>query len=384
MTTSEMEKLIENYFDDMEQPETTGEKYPAMGTIPKGHGFQVAAFSEKEVVDDDLWLTRVKPWEAEVESRAYRAKHVPLALANYIIGDRFDILSRIEGTPLKGGYAGRDNMMNYLDWGDIVLIAKHGRWEEAVSILEQETRRAIKYGFTEFEVRDVKARLLAYYEALVLNKDSRESTGLSWDLLDTLNGLSVFATPETDLEVMQESLQQTSLDDINKAFRDYWGTKDLTLFLTTKEELNESTEETLKELYLESQKVKVDPPEQREQIVWAYTDFGPAGTVVSDTTIEDLKIRQLTLSNNIRVNMKYTDFDAGYVDVVARFGTGKLEQPPRPWFDKFTEHVMDYGGLGKHSWEEIDKIFADNSVWVSSQHGSHVYELLDDLTMFFL
>uniref|UniRef100_A0A7S0FNT2 Peptidase M16 N-terminal domain-containing protein n=1 Tax=Minutocellus polymorphus TaxID=265543 RepID=A0A7S0FNT2_9STRA len=364
MMTFEMQKLIKDSFDDMEQPEVVGEKYPEMGTIPKGHGFQVKAFSEKEVVDDDLWLTAIKPWEVEVDSKAYRAKHLPLILANFIIGDRFDVLSRMEGTPIKSGYAGRDNMFNYLDWGDIVLIAKHGRWEEAVSILEQETRRAVEHGFTKFEMRDVKARILSFYEDMVLMKDSRESSALSWDLIDTINSLFVFATPETDLQVLEEGLAQISLDDINKEFQDYWSTKDLTLFLTTKEEVDEDTEEALKRLYLESQEVKVDPPKEREQIVWAYTDFGPSGTVVSDTMIEDLDIRQLTLSNNIRVNMKYTDFDAGYVHLVARFGTGKLEQPPRPWFDKFTEFVMDYGGLGEHSYDDVDKVFADNSVWV--------------------
>ena len=364
MMTFEMQKLVQDYFGDMEQPEAVGEKYPEMGSIPKGHGFRVSAMSEKEVVDDDLWLTTIKPWEVKVESRAFRTEHLPLALANFIMGDRFDILSRMEGTPIKGGYAGRDNFMHYLDWGDIVLVAKHGRWEEAVSILEQETRRAVEHGFTKFEERNVKARILSYYEDMVLMKDSRESSSLSWDLINTINGLGVFATPETDLEVLQESLQEITLDVMNREFRDYWSTKDLTLFLTTKEEVNEEMEVTLKQLYLDSQKVKVGPPPEREQVVWGYTDFGSAGTVVRDTMIEDLQIRQLTLSNNIRVNMKYTDFDSEYLYVVARFGTGKLEMPPRPWFDQFAEYVMDYGGLGKHSYEEVDKIFADNSVWV--------------------
>ena len=364
MMTFEMQKLVQDYFGDMEQPAVVGEKYPDMGTIPKGHGFRVSAMSEKEVVDDDLWLTTIKPWEVKVDSRAYRTEHLSLALANFIMGDRFDVLSRVEGTPIKGGYAGRDNFMHYLDWGDIVLVAKHGRWEEAVSILEQETRRAVEHGFTKFELRDVKARILSYYEDMVLMKDSRESSSLSWDLINTINGLGVFATPETDLEVLQESLEKITLDVMNKEFRDYWSTKDLTLFLTTKEEVNEEMEAKLKQLYLDSQKVKVEPPAEREQIVWGYTNFGPSGTVVSDTMIEDLQIRQMTLSNNIRVNMKYTDFDSEYLYVVACFGTGKLEMPPRPWFDQFTEYVMDYGGLGKHSYEEVDKIFADNSVWV--------------------
>jgi len=365
MMAFDMQNLVQDYFGDMERPEVVGQKYPPMGTIPKGHGFRVAAMSEGEVVDDDLWLTHIKPWKIEVDSIAYRTKHLPLILANYMIGDRFDTLSRQEGTPIKYGYAGRDNFVHYLDWGDIVVVAKHGRWEEAVSILEQETRRAVEYGFTKFELRDVKARIVSYYEDRVLAQDSRESSSLSWRLTNTINGLGIFATPETDLDVLMEILETSiNLDVINKTFRDYWSTKDLTLFLTTKEEVNEETEAKLKNLYLESQKVKIDPPEEREQIMWGYTDFGPSGTVVSDAMIDDLQIRQLTLSNAIRVNMKYTDFDAGYLYVVARFGTGRLEQPPRPWFDTFTEYVMDYGGLGKHSYDEVDKIFADNSVWV--------------------
>ena len=56
MMTFEMQKLVQDYFADMKQPEAVGEKYPDMGTIPKGTGIRVSAMSEKEVVDDDLWL----------------------------------------------------------------------------------------------------------------------------------------------------------------------------------------------------------------------------------------------------------------------------------------------------------------------------------------
>lgn len=234
-----------------------------------------------------------------------------------------------------------------------------------VHFVEQEVRRAKKHGFTKAELNEIKDRYTYYHESAVKIAETRESSDLTWDLIDTIKGREhrVFSTPEKDLDIIEKALDAATLETVHRAFKEYWDTEDLALFLTAKDVHPEFTADSLEKLHMESKQVEVAAPEEGAAVEFGYTDFGPPGSIVSDTMVEDLDIRQVVLSNNIRVNLKQTDFDKSYVAIAVRFGTGKLEQPHEPWLDGFAETVMDYGGLGKHSIDEIDTIFADNSVW---------------------
>jgi zinc protease len=65
----------------------------------------------------------------------------------------------------------------------VTVYPKTGLWPEAVAIMEQEIRRAIEYGFTEFEVEKAKADTLVAFEKSVLDKDSCQSGYLADTLL---------------------------------------------------------------------------------------------------------------------------------------------------------------------------------------------------------
>jgi zinc protease len=106
--------------------------------------------------------------------------------------------------------------------------------------------------------------------------------------------------------------------------------------------------------------------------------FGPSpGTIVSDIVQEDLEIRQLVLSNNIRINLKRTDFEEGNILLAARFGKGTLSLPPKAaGLDRFTEYMINKGGLGLHSQSDLDRLFGRRSVDLnlSIKAGSFVFE----------
>src|SRR5690606_33614157 len=90
---------------------------------------------------------------------------------------------------------------------------------------------------------------------------------------------------------------------------------------------DEVTNEMALSVYNSSQKNEVAPPEDTELTDFAYQNFGEPGQVVDSTTIEDLEIKQLQFSNNVRVNLKRTDFEANVVRVLMRFGAGDLVMP---------------------------------------------------------
>jgi len=349
--------------------------------VPAGTGFQTAVFTDSELGTDELALITVRPYERKPDTVAARLASLPLTLAHSILGQRFQMIANDEETPIQYGYASRSTWFNDIDFGVIALVPLEGLWQESVALLEQEFRRARLYGFAQSELSEVQASILNSYEYLVESASTRESPGLADELTATVNGHSVFTSPEEDLRIIQNGLAEMTPDLLHEAFMSFWNTTDLNLILSTKEDAPENTTDVLALLYAESMAVNVTPPMNASNLPFAYTYFGPPGSIVSNVTQEDLQIHQLVLSNNVRVNFKQTDFEDSSVYLVATFGTGKLGQPMnKTGLDSFAGAVMNNGGLGNHSNEELSSILAGQSVGVGFSLRDNAFAFVGSTT----
>ena len=326
------EDRIVEAFASMKNPEKAGAE-PKMGKVPTDFGFQAAIFSDKEVKSDELALGFVQPYKTKLDNEANRIERMPLSVANSIIGRRFDILSKKEGSPISSGSAGRFEWFNAIEFGSIDVTPGEGKWKEAVGVMEQELRRAIEHGFAEAELDEIKAHILNGAEQSVKQAETRQSASIAMGLISSINAGRVFTHPSESLRITKKGLKTLTLEKCHEALKSFWKDRDLTITLTTKV-APEDGEKVLTTLYKESQAAKVDPPEKKEALTFAYTNFGEAGTVSSRRQIEDLDIVQLTLSNHIRVNLKRTDFEKNSISMHARFGNGKLTQPRKPSLDE--------------------------------------------------
>jgi zinc protease len=354
-------KRIIETFSSMKNPDQPGTA-PEMGTIPKGFKFQAAVFSDKEVKSDDLALGFVQAYKTTPDRVSSRIKRYPLRVANSIIGRRFDILAKKEGSPISSGSAGRFEWFNAIEFGSIDVTAVEGQWEAAVPVMEQELRRALQYGFTSTELDETKAEIINQAEQAVQRADTRQSSSLAMGLVNSINSNRVFTSPAESLRITKMAVEALTLEKCHEALKSFWKDRDLTITLTSRTAPENGTS-TLAALYRKSQEVKVDPPEKKEDVTFAYTNFGEAGTVTSRREIEDLGITQLILSNNIRINLKRTDFQKNSISVHARFGNGKLTQPAdKPSLDMFSTVLLNAGGLGKHSADDLKRITAGRNV----------------------
>ena len=160
-------------------------------------------------------------------------------------------------------------------------------------------------------------------------------------------------------------MESLTPEKCHEALRDFWKNRDLTITLTSKSAPDDGAS-ILTALYEKSRSVKVDPPEKKAEVSFAYTDFGEAGTVTSQREIKDLGITQLILSNNTRINLKTTDFQKNSISLHGRLGNGKLTQPvDKPSLDMFSTVLLNAGGLGKHSADDLKRITAGRNVAAS-------------------
>ena len=370
----EMEKRVRETFISLQNPAEPGET-PKKDSPPTGHGLRSAVFTDEEVPAASLSLYSLRSYQEKPDTSANRTARYPLAIANNIINRRFEVLAKEEGSSILAGNAGRSVLFNQIEQGGIAVTPVEGKWKEALPILEQELRRAVKFGFTSDELSEAKARIINSAEEAVKRKNTRRSSGISMSFIGSIGPKKVFTTPEANLALVQEALSNITVDDCKKAFNEFWETEDLSLVLTSRE-APEGSDLEVKKIFLESQKTEVVAPSEEKLAPFAYTDFGDPGTVTKETKIEDFDATQLTLSNNIRVNYKKTDFQKNSISISARFGSGQLVQPDgSAGLNRFASAILEAGGLGKHSADELQRIFAGRNVGIGFQVGEADFTL---------
>ncbi len=370
----EMERRIRETFISMQNPENPGQN-PPKDIPPSGFGLRSEVFTDKELPSTDITLYSLRPYTPKPDTSTNRTNQYPLAIANGILSRRFGILAKEEGSPILSGSASRSAYFNMIEQGGIEVTPAEGKWKEAVPVLEQELRKAVEFGFTEEELKEVKANLINSAEEAVKRKDTRRSNGIAMQFIGAIGEKNVFTTPETDLELVKSALGKITAEDCQKTFNEFWDTKDLSLVLTTPEAPDSAAEE-LKKIFLKSRETEVAAPTEETLAPFVYTDFGKPGTIVQEKEIEDLGATQLILSNNVRVNYKQTDFQKNSISINASFGSGQLTQPDEtPGLDRFASAIFEAGGLGKHSADDLQRILAGKNVSIGFGVGDGSFAL---------
>ena len=375
----DVQSRIKSAFASMVNPPAPG-KNPDLGTIKPLEGIETAIFADKEVSSTDVSLVVVKPYTQKSDTAAKRAEDLTLQIAHSIMSRRFERLSKIAGSAVASGTASNSVLFNHCAIGSIDITAADDRWQEVVPILEQQFRAAVTYGFSEAELAEAKANLLNAYEQEVKQKASRKSENIATALAKSINDQSVFSDPATDLTLAQKALDGIDPGACHQAFLKFWDASGHHLILTTKEP-SENAKQDLAALFEDSRDKQVEAPAQRTTQPFGYTDFGTAGTIASTKEVKDLGITQLVLSNQVRINLKQTDFEKGVIRLVARIGSGKLTQPKgMPMLDTFATSIFEGGGLGKHSNDELQQILAGKNVGSTLVIGDDAFTLVGKTT----
>jgi len=363
-----MEAAIEKEFADMEQGASVEE--PFIGELDESQKLQVKLHSEKEATDLTVDIVKVRNFEKQKDTQALKKLRIMRWLAGAIVSKRLDILKNKEDAPFSSGDISFFNGFDIFEAADIQLITKPENWQRALQIAEEEIRRALKYGFTQSEVEEVKAKMLSAYEQSALEASTRKSRALASELLNDTHRDKVFTTPAFDYEFAKKLMPEITPELLWETFKDMWSRGKERIFITGNLELEDPEKEIL-DVYNASKKEKLEAPVEKKKPIFAYENFGVPGTVMKEFHDAELDVYQYVLSNNVRLNLKSIPYQANQIAVTVSFGRGALEakksQAALPFM---TDRVFMAGGLKKHSLEDIDSIFAGKAFSLNFSVGA--------------
>ncbi len=351
---------------------------PDLGRIPAAPGLHVKFFPEPEAARVTVALHTVTPFGGEPDTAANRLKYLPRDLAFQMLNRRLSILAKKEGAPFTNGYADADESYRFYRDVAMVLNCRPESWRGALDTAEQELRRAREFGFQPAELREATAEYLNRLEQSAASASTRRSNRLAGQLVSCLLNDSVFTTPAADLALYRPALEKVTVDDCLQALRTAWDTQQRYLFVTGNLDLSKETpspEQAITSAYEASHAVALQPPPKLAEAAFAYTDFGPAGKVVHDEEVADLGVRLIQFANGVRLNLKRTDFEANTIRVHIRLGTGRLTEPAarEPGLAMLANLTFIAGGLGKHSIDDLQRLFAGKTVGLNFNVGDDAF-----------
>ncbi|MFW6414451.1 MAG: M16 family metallopeptidase, partial [Verrucomicrobiota bacterium] len=380
----ELEELIQKHFASLEPPEEPVQS-PELEKLTT-EGVRAGFKSEGEAAQTTVSIETVKSLDNIGDNRESRKNQLYREVANQIISERLEEKAKEEDAPFDSGIAYCFDWLDFVRWGCLRLATESEDWQAALKTAEQSLRRALEHGFHDSELDVAKAKILSNYRQAAREAATRKSGTIADNIVRSLVGNDVFTTPEYDLEFVQQALEELTVEEVHGKLKEIWGDDDnRNIFISGDVEFDREDEEQVKQdilaVYKESRAEEVTPLEDKGGGEFEYNDFGEKGEVMSEQTVEGLDVELLDLANNVKLNLKKTDFEDNQIRIVIRFGSGKLVLPEdKPGLALLAENVFIGGGLGLHSNDELERILAGKNVNVSFSVGEDAFVLSGNTT----
>lgn len=354
------EKWIRNHFVSM--PKAENPEHPALGTITNT-GRSVRVLPVKEQANVNIAVTTVKQYEERPDSLEKRIEDMPLQIACAMVNQRLSRIAQQADSPFNSAGVGCEIIFNTADTFSISVSAAPDKWQAALSLAEQELRKAIQYGFEPHEYTEVLSAIAASLTHGVETWESVPADKMASYLVSAVGNKEVHTSPLEDLRIFQMAVMliQQNPDCCRAALEKAYDPTNskLTATGTIPADL---TEESLEATFEESNKVAVEKPELRATKPFAYDNIGEPGKIVKMEHIEDIDVTTITLSNGVRVNLKRTDYRKGAITVSAAVDGGSLKLPLIPGLNMVAGSVVSLSGLEAHDLDELKRIMMGHNV----------------------
>ncbi len=235
-------------------------------------------------------------------------------------------------------------------------------WMRALVTLEHELRRALLHGFTDSELALSTRTGVASYRYQAERAATRQSEELTGEMLADLMAGRVTQAPAAKLALVEPILNSLSPQECLDAFRALWPDDRRIILINGRLTLHDPAKE-IGEIYESSLRFPLPGNDETPRDQFAYTAFGPPGTIAERTQVADLDVHLVRFANGVRLNLKHTDFAASTVVLRLRIGGGLSSEPPdKPGLGLLAGACFMESALGRHDSAAVNRIVRGSSV----------------------
>lgn len=313
-------------------------------------------------LSERITASRSAPWRDEPDSVAQRRENMLRQVAYGIVNRRLLSQTRQADPPFRGAGLGTSDTFEAARATNLVVDTVDGKWPRGLEAAVVEYRRAIADGFTAAEVAEQVANIRTSARNLAASAETRSNDALFGAVLALLRDDVTPVTPESSLARLEAFIPEITPEAVHAAFKRDLVELDQPLLRFQGRRDPEGGAKAIRAAWDKAMRAPLGERAAATSGGFAYTDFGTPGTVAADSVEPKLGIRMLRFANGVRLNLKRTDLDKGRLLVQLSLDGGeRLDTKDNPLATEMTS-VFTSGGLGKHSYDELQSLLAGRSV----------------------
>ena len=349
----------------------TGDQSPA-GPVDYGDAGRTAVYLDPALTET-ITILRHAPFIERADTVEQRRVNVLRTIADNIVSRRLQRLLRSDDPPFRSASFGTNDFFEVARTSQITVATVEGEWQRGLNAAIDEYRRALEYGFTEAEIDEQLRSLRTGFVNAVTNASTRSNQSHLRNAMLIARGDLVPDHPRNALARFDAVASEATPDNVLAAYRENLVALDNPLIRFSGKSAPEGGEAALREAVEQAFAREITPPEDKQVVEFAYTDFGAPGTIASDTLTPEYEIRTIRFENGVMLNLKQTDLAADQISVrVAVDGGQMLSTRDNPAAVALAS-LLTNGGLGRHSLDELQSILAGQSVSARFSAGDDAF-----------
>jgi zinc protease len=315
------------------------------------------ALSERVVV------ARHGPWLDEPDTQAQRRENLLREIGHAIVNRRLLSRAREANAPFRAAGFGTWDLYRAGRSTQISIDTVDGKWRRGLVEAGLEYRRALTFGFARAEVDEQLANIRGDLRDAAAGEATRSNRALYNAAHGLIADRAVPDLPSRVLGRFEAFVPEITPEAVLAALKREAIPLDAPLLRFQGRTPPAGGEAGLRAAWTEVTRTAIKPRPASATASFGYTDFGPAGQVVSDSRDPALGIRQLRFANAVRLNLKHTDLKQDEVLVqVSLDGGAMLATRGNPLAVQMvslgSSSTFTLGGTGKHSKDELDTLLA--------------------------
>ncbi len=299
-----------------------------------------------------LVVEAIHPRRHERDSLAVQRAMLDEQLAAHMMQARLMTLANREDSPMLKSFTYFTEAFGQMPDARMMAMPRKGRWEESLSLLENELRRALEFGFTKPELMRAKKFFANYFKQGVKRELSRDNSDIANEIVLCMNQDRVYQSPQQTLDVFTPMLATVVLDDVNKSFRSAWGAGNRIVSLSGVDlKADVSPEMAILTAWNKAARAEVKPWKGEAEVKFPYlTVPGKPGNVLErlheTSQAAPYTYQRIDFANGVSLLMKPTDVEKNRVQISLEFGPGTVSMDDRGQaLARFSLDVLNQGGL---------------------------------------
>jgi zinc protease len=345
-------------------------------------GIKPFYFYEPEAAKTKVTVERITYTDVVFETPKQLKQDLVRTIADTIFQNRLSHMISQQTAAFSSASAYSGIFLHHISMAAVTADCRPENWETTLVQLEKLLRQALESGFTQKELDFAKAVFISKLEAEVKQADTRKTARLARSLLQSIQNKKMFLSPGQRKELLLPHLEKLSLDQVNQAFKDSWQADHRLVLVTGNAQIGSrpsfSSEDRIRKIFVESRREPADlfVPVVSQKFPYLPMPDTPAQITHQQKNENNLGITRIDLDNNIRLNLKQTDFQKGKFLFKAVFGRGRACQPlDMPGLAHISQQTVRLSGLGAMDLDQLKQALAGRDVDISFAVGESYFSL---------